>query len=161
MRRILAAALTVTLMTGSVLAEARDHDRHSRHDERGWHRDHDRHARGHRHDRYVSHRDRGWDRRHVDRHVDRHVHRHVHVHRHGRFRAGHYYRPAGYRAYAWHRGARLPAAYCAPRYIVHDYRAYDLYRPPHGHHWVRVDGDVVLAAIATGAVVAVVNDLFY
>jgi Ni/Co efflux regulator RcnB len=36
-----------------------------------------------------------------------------------------------------------------------------LYRPPHGHQWVRVDHDVVLAAIATGAVVAVVNDLFY
>jgi Ni/Co efflux regulator RcnB len=74
---------------------------------------------------------------------------------------GHYYRPVGYRTYAWHRGARLPAAYYAPRYVVHDYRAYDLYRPPHGHHWVRVDGDVVLAAITTGLVVAVVNDWFY
>jgi Ni/Co efflux regulator RcnB len=36
-----------------------------------------------------------------------------------------------------------------------------LHRPPHGHHWVRVDGDVVLAAIATGVIVAVVSDLFY
>lgn len=87
--------------------------------------------------------------------------RHVEVHRHPRYRVGHYHRPFGYRSYAWHRGARLPAAYYAPRYIVHDYRAYDLYRPPHGHHWVRIDGDVVLAAIATGVVVAVVSDMFY
>jgi Ni/Co efflux regulator RcnB len=148
MRRILAAALAVTLLTGSVVAEARDHDRDSRHDVRG-HRDHDRHA---------HHRDS--DRR-VVRHVERDVHRHVDVSRHARFHAGHYYRPVGYRAYAWHRGARLPAAYYAPRYVIHDYRAYHLYAPPRGHHWVRVDNDVVLAAITTGVVVAVVNNLFY
>jgi Ni/Co efflux regulator RcnB len=162
MKRILAAALAATLLTGPLLAEARDHDRDrgSRH-ERGGHRDNDR-----KHHRHHDHRS---ERRHVERHVHRHVdvHRHVHVNRHvevrrhPRFHVGHYYRPVGYRPYTWHRGARLPAAYCAPRYIVHDYHAYDLYRPPHGHHWVRVDGDVVLAAIATGAVVAVVNNLFY
>jgi Ni/Co efflux regulator RcnB len=78
-----------------------------------------------------------------------------------RFHAGHYYRPAGYRHYAWHRGAHLPRSYYAPRYVVHDYHSYHLHRPPHGHHWVRVDRDVVLTAIATGAVIAVVSDLFY
>jgi Ni/Co efflux regulator RcnB len=55
----------------------------------------------------------------------------------------------------------LPRAYYASRYVVHDYNAYHLHRPPHGHHWVRVDRDVVLTAIATGAVVAVVSNLFY
>jgi Ni/Co efflux regulator RcnB len=44
---------------------------------------------------------------------------------------------------------------------VRDYANYRLYRPPHGHHWVRVDHDVVLAAITTGAVVAVVHNLFH
>ena len=163
MRRILVATLAVTLMTGSVLAEARDHDRdrRSRHELRDGHRDHDRrdrHVYDRHRDRHVSER-RYYARDH--RHVDRHVHRHVDVHRHSRFYAGHYHRPAGYRAYAWHRGARLPTRYYAPRYVVHDYAVYDLYRPPHGHHWVRVDRDVVLAAIATGVVVAVVSDLFY
>jgi len=137
MKRLLAAALTATLLTGPVLAEARDHDRH---------------AHGHRDVKHHVHRD-------VHRHVE--VLRHVDVHRHVRYHAGPYHRPVGYRAYAWHRGAHLPRAYYAPRYIVHDYRAYDLYAPPHGHHWVRVDHDVVLAAIATGAVVAVVHDLFH
>lgn len=150
MKRILVAALAVTLLTGSVVAAARDHDRgrHSRHDDRASQRDHGRHGYHH-------------NRRDDARHVHRNVHRHVDLHRHVRFHAGHYYRPAGYRAHAWHRGARLPAAYYAPRYIVHDHRAYRLYQPPRGHHWVRVDRDVVLAAIATGAVVAVVHELFY
>jgi Ni/Co efflux regulator RcnB len=138
MKRILAAALTVTLMAGPMIAEARDHDRgrHSRHD--------DRHEQ-----RVVKHK------------VHRHAPAPVVVHRHVRYHAGHYHRPAGYRVHAWHRGAHLPAAYYAPRYVVHDYRAYNLYAPPRGHHWVRVDNDVVLAAVATGLVVAVVNNLFY
>jgi Ni/Co efflux regulator RcnB len=164
MKRILAAALAVTLMTGSVMAEARDHDgrdRHSRHDERGWKGKHDRHASNHhdRRERYADNR-RDHDR---DRHWERRDYRRAYVvaHHPARFRAGNYYRPSGYRHYAWHRGAHLPSSYYAPRYVVHDYHAYHLHRPPHGHHWVRVDNDVLLTAIATGVVVAVVNDLFY
>ncbi len=149
MKRLIAAAVAATLLTGPVLAEARDndrgHDRRAHHDDkRKHHRDDDRHV-----------------HRHVDRHVDRHVERHVVVHRPARYHVGHYHRPSGYRPHVWHRGARLPAAYYAPRYIVHDYRAYDLYRPPHGHHWVRIDRDVVLAAVTTGVVVAVMADMFY
>jgi Ni/Co efflux regulator RcnB len=152
---ICAAALAVSLMTGSVVAQARDHDRdndrHSRHDERGWH---DRHARNQYNDRHA---------RRVHVREDRRDERRAYAqgYRQGRFDAGRYYRPAGYRSYAWHRGARLPRAYYAPRYVVHDYAGYRLYRPPHGHHWVRVDHDVVLAAVATGAVVAVLHDLFH
>ena len=59
------------------------------------------------------------------------------------------------------RGARLPAAYYAPRYVVHNYGDYHLHRPPHGYHWVRVDNDVILAAITTGIVLQVVNGIFY
>jgi Ni/Co efflux regulator RcnB len=36
-----------------------------------------------------------------------------------------------------------------------------LYPPPYGYHWVRVDNDVVLAAITTGIVLAVVNQVFW
>jgi Ni/Co efflux regulator RcnB len=143
MKRILAAALTVALMAGSVIAEARDHDRSP----------HARAAHAHKPQHHAH------EHRHVDRHVERHVH--VDVHHHPRFHAGHYHRPAGYRVYSWRPGMTLPAAYYAPRYVVHDYRAYHLHAPPRGHHWVRVDHDVVLAAIATGAVVAVVNNLFW
>ena len=98
---------------GPVLAEARDHDRDSRHERKA--RSHHDDKRGHRdHDRRrdVRHVERHVDRhvdRHVHRHVDRHVERHVVVHQHPRYRVGHYYRPVGYRSYAWHRGARLPA----------------------------------------------------
>jgi Ni/Co efflux regulator RcnB len=164
MRRILAAALAVTLMTGSVIAQARDHDedRRSHHDERGHDRN-DRHARNH-HDpihhadgrvRHENMREQRWD--------DRRDYRRAYAngYRQARYDAGRYYRPSGYRYYSWSRGARLPSAYYAPRYVVHDYAHYRLYSPPRGHHWVRVDHDVVLAAIATGAVVAVVNNLFY
>lgn len=157
MKRFVAAALAVSLMTGSLVAQARDHDsrdhdrgRHSRHDDRRGHehaRNHDRYDRHDRHDRWD-------DRRDVNR-------AYANGYRAGRYDAGRYYRPSGYRYYSWRRGARLPAAYYAPRYVVHDYHRYRLYDPPRGHHWVRVDHDIVLAAVATGAVVAVVNNLFY
>ncbi|HEY8540466.1 MAG TPA: RcnB family protein [Steroidobacteraceae bacterium] len=137
MKRILAAALAATLLVGPVLAEAGDRN-HSRHEVRGSH-GHHHHGKAHHH----------------DLHVVRHVHHPV------RFHAGHYHRPVGYRHQVWHVGARLPAAYCAPRYIVHDYHVYHLHRPPRGYHWVRVDNDVVLTAIATGVIAAVVHDLFY
>lgn len=150
---ILAATLAAALLTGPIVAQARDrdHDRHSRHDERKWRGGHERHARHHD------------DRRRNDYWDDRRDERRAYAagYRQGRYEAGRYYRPAGYRYYAWHRGSRLPSAYYAPRYVVRDYASYRLYRPPHGHHWVRVDHDVVLAAITTGAVVAVVHNLFH
>ena len=46
-------------------------------------------------------------------------------------------------------------------YVLHDYRAVRLYAPPRGHHWVRVNHDVVLAAIATGIVLDVLYNRFY
>jgi Ni/Co efflux regulator RcnB len=161
---LVATALAVSLLTGSIAAQARDHDRdkprHARHDERG---SHERHARNH------HEHDRQWRREHIrqdrrdDRWDDRRDQRRAYEqgYRAGRFDAGRYHRPAGYRHYAWHRGARLPSPYYAPRYVVHDYGRYRLHRPPHGHHWVRVDHDVVLAAVTTGAVIAVVHNLFH
>lgn len=61
------------------------------------------------------------------------------------------YRPA-YRA--WQRGAYLPRSYW--NYGV-DYRRYGLRQPPRGYHWVRVNNDYVLAAIATGLIYDVIT----
>jgi Ni/Co efflux regulator RcnB len=44
----------------------------------------------------------------------------------------------------WNRGERI------------DYRHYHLNAPPHGYEWREVDGNYVLAAIATGVVASVV-----
>ena len=61
---------------------------------------------------------------------------------------------------SWRYGDRLPYGYYAPRYVVHDYYAYRLRPPPYGYHYVRVDHDVVLAAIASGIVVSAVFGIF-
>ena len=82
--------------------------------------------------------------------------------RHVRYRVDPYRQPRGYyNGYAWHRGDRLPIAFYSPRYVVRDYRAYRLAPPPWGYQWVRVDNDVVLAAITTGLVLSVVDNLFW
>ncbi len=130
-RLLVAAALAASALMGTV-AMADSHGRH----ERAWH------------DRHEHHGDR-------DRH-GRHYHRHD-----GRYRVALYYPPKGYRHYTWSRGARLPAAYYAPRYVVYNYGAYRLRPPPRGYHWVRVDNDVVLAAITTGIVMQVIDGIFY
>ena len=71
-----------------------------------------------------------------------------------------YRRPWGYSDHYWRRGDRLPVAYYAPPYVVGDYSAYQLRAPPYGCHWVRVNNDVVLAAVATGLVLDVVYNAF-
>jgi Ni/Co efflux regulator RcnB len=100
-------------------------------------------------------RDDGAYRDHWDRqgHYERDHHR-------DRFHESRYREWNGHRHHYWARGERLPVAYYAPRHIVHDYRVYDLGRPPRGCHWVRVGRDAVLAAIATGIVLDVVYDRF-
>ena len=56
----------------------------------------------------------------------------------------------------WHKGDRVPATYRDKRYEVTDWKARHLRQPPRGYHWVNVNGDFVLAVIATG----VIADLF-
>lgn len=134
--------------------------------QRGYDRGHDRReVVSHRDDRY-DHNDR-WDGRRNDdrwgghRNDDRGW-RHEREHRWKgpRYRASAYHAPRGYYRHSWRAGERLPYGYRATRYVVHDYRHYHLYAPPRGHSWVRVDRDVVLTAVATGVVAAVVYDLF-
>jgi Ni/Co efflux regulator RcnB len=52
----------------------------------------------------------------------------------------------------WRRGSRLPDEYRGHRHEVRDWRDRHLSEPPRGYHWVEVNGDYVLAAIATGVI---------
>ena len=54
--------------------------------------------------------------------------------------------------HAFYRGGRLPASYRDHRYVVSDWRGHHLSPPPRGYHWVQVNGDFVLAAVATGVI---------
>jgi Ni/Co efflux regulator RcnB len=145
-----------------------DHRRDYRSDDRRWDsrsRDNRHWDRGRAHDHHGRRFDGRYDghrysesRRYYPSHRPDYRYGHSHS---KRFYGGAYYRPYGYRYYSWRHGDYLPGAYYAPRYIVRDYRAYRLYAPPRGYHWVRVDNDVVLAAIASGLVVSVVSNLFY
>ncbi len=55
-------------------------------------------------------------------------------------------------AHAWHKGDRLPDSYRDNKYVVNDWQSRHLRQPPAGYHWVNVNGDYVLAAVATGVI---------
>jgi Ni/Co efflux regulator RcnB len=78
-----------------------------------------------------------------------------------RYHYGSYVRPYGYYSHRWTRGEYLPRAYYDRPYVVYNYDGYGLRAPPYGYHWVRVDPDVVLAAIATGVILDVAYNHFY
>ena len=178
MKTLFAAAVAVSMLTGTMTAAyAGDDDHRGRHERR---HDHDKDRRDYRghdrrdHDRWErrDHDRRDWDRRHYRDHDRRYDGRYDRrdAYRHGywegradqrRYDRGRYITPRGYYVRSWRHGDHLPRSYCESRYIVHDYHAYHLSAPPHGHHWVRVNDDVVLAAVASGLVVSVVNGLFY
>lgn len=83
--------------------------------------------------------DRGhgrYDERHDGKHYDRDRGHHRH---HSEWRKG--YRMA---QTDWRRGHRI------------DYRHYRLSAPPRGYEWREVDGDYVLAAVATGLIMSVI-----
>ncbi len=54
--------------------------------------------------------------------------------------------------HSWHKGDRVPAEYRDKRHEVADWKAHNLRQPPRGYHWVNVNGDYVLAAVATGVI---------
>jgi Ni/Co efflux regulator RcnB len=161
MKRFVAAtALTLALISGVVTtaqADNRNSDRHERHYDR----------RDDRHDRDWDRHDNRNDRRDWDRHDNRYDRRdwdRSHSFRYydgRRFDRGRYLQPHGYYYRSWRYGDYLPRAYYGRRYIVNDYYAYHLYRPPYGYHWVRVDNDIVLASIASGLVVSAVFEIFH
>lgn len=148
MKRTIIAALTFSLLASSLaLADPPPWAGHGREgDHHEWHHeDHDR-----RDHRWRRERDGRW------RHEDRREYR-----GRERFDADRYRRPPGYYYRVWARGDRLPIAYRAPEYIVPDAVAYHLAPPPPGYCWVRVNNRAVLAAIATGVILDVVNNAFH
>lgn len=52
----------------------------------------------------------------------------------------------------WHKGERLPTEYRDRNYVVDNWHEHGLQPPPRGYQWVGVNGDYVLAAIATGVI---------
>ncbi|WP_255437580.1 RcnB family protein [Comamonas flocculans] len=56
----------------------------------------------------------------------------------------------------WRRGERLPSQYRSRHYVVNNWRAHRLSRPPRGYHWVQYGADYVLVAIATGVIAQVI-----
>lgn len=77
-----------------------------------------------------------------------------------RYSAGRYTPPRGYQARNWSYGQRLPSQYRTRSYVVSNYSSYGLRAPPSGHQYVRTGNDVVLAAVATGLITAVIAGLF-
>ena len=71
-----------------------------------------------------------------------------------------YYYPSGYRSQRWSIGYSLPLAFLISSYYV-DYRPYGLAPPPYGCRWLRVDGDLLLVELASGAIVDILYDFYY
>jgi hypothetical protein len=58
----------------------------------------------------------------------------------------------------WARGQVLPHQYRTSGYIVRDYHRYRLRPPPRGYYYVRQGDDVLLTAVASGLISAVLAD---
>jgi Ni/Co efflux regulator RcnB len=100
------------------------------------------------------------DRRDNDRHDQRGDNNNYERYATKRYKAPNRYQPPrGYQARQWHRGDKLPSSYRNKAYVV-DYRHYGLGAPPRGYQYVRVNNDVVLAAVATGVISSVIFQLF-
>jgi Ni/Co efflux regulator RcnB len=55
------------------------------------------------------------------------------------------------------RGGRIPPSYRDRRYVVSDWNRYRLKPPPRGYQYIRSDnGDFLLAAITTGAILSII-----
>ena len=158
-RATLIGTLVASLLTGTAAFAGpgdRGHDGHdwnrgrpqAHHEDR---RDYGRHDND-RHD---------YGRRDYDRHDYRPYAREYYraPERYGYYRP--YTRPYGFYSHRWIRGERLPVAYYSRPYVIDDYYGYGLYAPPRGYHWVHVDGDAVLAAVATGIVLDTVIHAFH
>jgi Ni/Co efflux regulator RcnB len=113
MKRILTAAVALTVLAGSVGIAQAQPPRYDNQDRR----DNDR---------------RDNDRRGPDRSWDDHRH-------HPDWRSGHRLDQRD-----WSRGRHI------------DYRTYKLRKPPRGYEWRQIDGDFVLAAVATGLIASII-----
>lgn len=116
-------------------------------------------------------RDRNWDRNDRNDRNGRYDRDHRYQRFDSRYHNGYYigrswhYGPPPAAAYRmrgfelgfkqWRRGDRL--GYYNGRYREVDYRAHRMKAPPRGYHYVQDDkGDIILAAIATGLIAAII-----
>lgn len=150
MKKVLTAAIAATLALGSVgmasaaEAQSRGADRYEQRQDR-------------RDDRRDDRADRREDRR--DARQDQRAYARWQQSQR-RYNAGRYSPPRGYQTRAWAYGQRMPASYRSNTYVVRNYSAYGLRQPPSGYQYVRSGNDVVLAAVATGLITAVIAGLF-
>jgi Ni/Co efflux regulator RcnB len=155
MKKALTAALAATLAVSSLgLASAANAQSRGHHEQRQDRRD-DR--RDDRQDRREWRHEQRQDRREA-RQDQRAYARWQQAQR--RYSAGRYYAPRGYTVRQWAYGQRMPTYYRSNQYVVSDYGRYGLRQPPRGYQYVRSGNDVVLAAVATGLITAVVAGLF-
>ena len=149
MNRTVTRVMLMTLLAGATIASAAAHpfDERGRPEQRGGQQD------------YHGQRQPSHEWRNDERHYDGRFEGRDYARE--RFHGGYYPAPRGYYGHDWRRGERLPGAYYQRPYVVRDYRDYRLYAPPRGCQWIRVNNDVVLAAIATGVVLDVLHDLYY
>jgi len=159
MKRFTAATIALSLLGASVAMADGRYDRNEGHHWAGDHRDFD-NRRGGDHDARRDSREFRHDDDRARWHDGREWQDRDHDWREDRFRYGYYGRDWGYREHDWRRGERLPVAYYAQPQVLGDYRVYGLREPPYGCRWVRVNNDVVLAAIATGIVLDVAYNIF-
>lgn len=158
MKKLLTAAIALSVLASAGAASAQSYGRPQDRDDRRAEQRYDR--RDVRDDRRDDRREVREDRRETryERRADR---RETRYERRAerRYDGGRYYHPRGYQARDWRRGERLPTAYRSRAYAV-DYRAYRLSAPPRGYEYRRVGDDVVLTAIATGIIASVMIGLF-
>jgi Ni/Co efflux regulator RcnB len=140
MKKILTAAIALSIVASAGVASAQSgQQRPDQHQQQG-HDDRDRNDNGRN------------EQRPGDNNYERNASK--------RYKAPNRYQPPrGYQARQWHRGDKLPSAYRGKAYTV-DYRHYGLSAPPRGYQYVRVNNDVVLTALATGVVASVIYQLF-
>ncbi|CAN5273305.1 hypothetical protein BH11PSE2_BH11PSE2_12970 [soil metagenome] len=159
-RLILALAALATVaapMAAATSADAQGRDRGDRYDRNdngrhnGWNNSRNNRGDDRRDNRRDNRRDDRWDSR-----------RHNGYSYNNRWYYGAppvaYYGQSGfYPGYqAWSRGSYLPRSYWGGNYVVYDYGRYRLRQPPRGYHWVNVNGDFLLAALATGLIAEVI-----
>ena len=144
------AAISLTLISTAAFSQpyGQGAERHySRHHDSSQARHTKRHDTHHRH-RYHDRRNDGRDK--PDHRASPHHRKHAHVQQeHFPYHARIDRTPA----YRFHRGDSLPRSYRHHHHVVHHWHHHHLRHPPHGHHWVQIDGDYLLIAIATGVIV--------
>ena len=153
MKKILAATLALSVFATAGVASAQTYGQRGDYGRYDQSRSYDGRA-----DRYDSRNDR-YDRSDRYDRDDRRDNRYE-QRASRRYNAGRYQAPRGYAVRQWSYGQRMPSYYRSNQYVVSDYGRYGLRQPPRGYQYVRSGDDVVMTAIATGLITAVIAGLF-